>query len=274
METSKLKNIVLLILVLTNLLLLALVVSQRLETRQLQRQALADAVSLLQERGIAVAPEVLEEEDFPPALQVERDSGWETQVFTALLGEGTTYAQRGLVTFYTGPKGEAEARSDGGFSVTFTQGAYPLPQDQDMVSYAELLVKRLGFTAHLSAQDGERITVTQAYTKSGPQFYFPVFSCAVTVEYRDGEAVSMAGTRLLGKPSKTSQVHTPLSLAALLVKFRGGIIESGDACTALRGVTRGYVLSADGSVLTPVLQVETDTGRYYLSALTGEFFQV
>ncbi len=266
METSKLKNIVLFILVITNLLMLLLVVSQRLENRQLQRQTLADAVSLLQERGIAVAPEILEDADFPPALQVERDSAWEAQMFTDLLGEGTTSAQRGLVTFYTGPKGEAEARSDGGFFITFAQGAYPL-QNGPMTQHALDVLQTMGFTAQITAAGEDVCTATQQWNNS------PVFSCTAALTYESGHLASIQGARMLGRPSEADQEHATLSLAALLVKFRGGIIESGDACTALMAATRGYVISADGTALTPVLCLETDTGRYYLSAETGEFFQ-
>ncbi len=266
METSKLKNIVLFILLFTNLLLLLLVVSQRLENRQLQRQTLVDAVSLLQERGIAVSQEILEEGEFPPALQVERDSAWEAQMFTDLLGDGTTLAQRGLVTFYTGPRGEAQARSDGGFSIVFAPDAYPL-QDQSMTQHALDVLQTMGFTAQITAAEEGVLTATQRWNDS------PVFSCTAVLTYDSGYLAAIQGTRLLGKPSEAADDHTPLSLAALLVKFRGGIIESGDACTALLAATRGYALSADGVSLTPVLCLETDTGRYYLSALTGEFFQ-
>lgn len=267
METSKLKNIVLIILILTNLLLLLLVVSQRLENRQLQKQALSDAVALLQQRGIAVSPDILEDGDFPPALQVTRDSDWETQMFTDLLGNDTTRAQRGLITFYTGPGGEAEARSDGGFSVTFTPDAYPL-QGQSMTQHALYVLQTMGFTAQITSADGDVLTAIQNWEER------PVFSCSATLTYEDGHLASITGTRLLGKPTETSGADATLSLATLLVKFRGGIIESGDACTALRAATRGYVLSADGVSLTPVLCLETDTGTYYLSAVTGEFFQV
>lgn len=51
MESSKLKNLVLLILIITNLLLGLLMLIQGMTSRQRQAQLLLDAVALLEERG-------------------------------------------------------------------------------------------------------------------------------------------------------------------------------------------------------------------------------
>lgn len=102
MESSKLKNLVLLILIITNLLLGLLMLIQGMTSRQRQAQLLLDAVALLEERGIAVDPDIIPRADFPPSMTLERDSDWELEMFSGLLGESTTATQRGLVSYYTG----------------------------------------------------------------------------------------------------------------------------------------------------------------------------
>ncbi len=273
MESSKLKNIILTILIITNVLLLGLVIVQREGGREQRRRAIQDAVDLLAQQGIAVRAEDLPDGKLPAPMTVERSGAWEQEVFAALLGEDVTLTQRGLVSLYSGSLGAAEVRGDGGFSVTFAPGAYPLAQGEDMETHAQLLVQRLGFTAQLSGREGDRVGLTQVYTTSGPRDHFPIFSCAVTVEYRDGQAVSMTGTHLPGTPTPDRQAGEPLSTATLLVRFRAGIIDSGDACTAIHAATQGYVLSSDagGALrLTPVLRLETDTNLYLVNALSGE----
>ncbi len=273
MESAKLKNIVLTILIITNLLLLGLVIDQREVGRRQNERAIQDAVELLAQQGITARAEDIPNRDLPVPMTVEHSGEWEQAVFAALLGEDVTLTQRGLVSLYTGSLGAAEVRGDGGFSVTFAPGAYPLAQGEDMEAHAQLLVQRLGFTTELSGRDGDRVRVTQAYTTSGPHVYFPVFSCAVTVEYRDGQAVSMEGTHLPGDPTPDRQSGEPLDTATLLVRFRAGIIDSGDACTAIHSATQGYILSGDpnGALrLTPVLRLETDTNLYIVNALNGE----
>lgn len=272
MESAKLKNIVLLILVITNALLLCLLLVQGVQSRQYRQQALADAIELLAQRGISVQTQDIPTADFPASMTLERDEGWELEVFTELLGQGTTLTQRGLVSLYTGPLGTAEVRENGGFSISFATGAYPLAPEEDAVSHAQALVQRLGFptAGEVRTEDGG---VSLIQTCAGGGGRYPVFSCAVQVEYENGQAVSLRGTRLVGRPSPDAQQGEALSTATLLVRFRSGIIDSGDACTAIRSATQGYVLSADagGNLrLTPVLRLETDTNPYVVNALTGE----
>lgn len=268
MESAKLKNIVLLILIVTNVFLLGLMVFQRLESRQYQQKALADAVELLAQRGIAVSPESLPDQDFPAPLTLERDQDEEREIFAGLLGEDTSLTQRGLVSIYSGPLGQAEVRGDGSFTVELEPGAYPLGDGSDPVNYAlAFLARRMGFAGQLRHGNQEAVTVTQLWEDC------PVFSCQVTLTYGQGGVASIAGTRLVGHPSSTSQADLPLSTATLLLRFRAGLIDSGDACTAVLSATQGYLLesSADGKLqLIPVLRLETDTNPYILNAITGE----
>lgn len=272
MESAKLKNIILTILLLTNILLLALVIFQRVESRQYRQQALADAVDLLAQRGIELRTDALPDRDFPAPMTLTRDPDWELERFTDLLGEGTVFTQRGLVSLYTGPLGSAEVRDDGGFRVTFVADAYPLDQGDDVQTHARQLVERLGFPAQVTQEEGHTVTAVQVCSAPGSDS-FPVFSCAVQVRYENNAAVAMSGARLVGRGTADSQSGEALSIATLLVRFRAGVIDSGDACTAILSAAQGYVLSADvnGTLhLTPVLRLETDTNLYTVNALTGE----
>lgn len=270
MESAKLKNIILLILLITNALLLGLTIFQRVETHQYRRQALADAVELLERRGISVDLSDIPDDDFSQPMTLTRDAQEELEQFTALLGQGTILTQRGLVSLYTGPLGSAEVRADGGVSVTFADGAYPVAQGQDLTAHAQDLVRRLGFPCVLTGQEtaaeGETLTLVQS---CGDR---PVFSCALRVWYQDGQPRSIHGSRLVGQPTADLAQGECLSMATLLVRFRSGIIDSGDTCTAIRSAAQGYVLSTDASGvlrLTPVLRLETDTNPYIVNALTG-----
>lgn len=267
MEGSKVKNIVLLILLITNLLLLFLMVSQRLESRQLQEKALTDAVQLLEAKGVSVKADNLTRIAFPAAMTLERDAAWEQQSFAALLGEGTTVTQRGLVAQYRGPLGEAEVRSDGEFSVSLIPGAYPV-DDGDRLACAQTALKLIHFTADLTETTGETLVALQKIDDS------PVYSCRAVLRFEGESLVSIFGTRLVGQPVQSADSE-PLSVATLLVRFRANLIESGEACTAILSASQGYLLSSTSGKmeLLPVLRLETDTSYYYLSALTGEILR-
>ena len=266
MESAKLKNIILTILLITNALLLGLTTVQHMRSSQYHQQALLDAVELLAQRGIAADVRDLPRTDFPAPQVLEPDPQEEVAAFTALLGEGTTPTQRGLVTLYVGPLGTAELREDGAFSVTFKEGSYPLA-GQDMDSYALDVLERMGFSARVTETGQDTIGAVQMLGE------VPVFSCAATLRYQEGQLRSISGVRLMGRATAAPQEEAVLSIATLLVRFRAAIINSGDACNAIRTATQGYILSSDASHdlrLIPVLQLETDTNLYFLNAVTGE----
>lgn len=271
MESSKLKNIVLLILVVTNLFLLLLTVSQRLESRQRRQQALEDALTLLEDKGITVDRSGLSQRDFPPSLTLERDREAERVLFTQLLGEGTALTQRGQVTYYLGNLGQAEVRSDGAFSVSLLPGAYPMEEAGKEDAAREILA-RIGFSGVLAGQGEGSLTFLET-CEGTPGEAVPVYSCSATLTFSQGSLLSISGHRLVGVPQKDAQDSGSLSLAALLVRFRAGLVESGSACTAISRAEPGYALRSDDAGqlrLLPVLRLETDTGAYLLDAATGE----
>lgn len=265
MESAKLKNIVLVILILTNALLLGLTVTQQARSRQYSQKALLDAVELLDQQGIQVNVRELPQGDFPPPQSLEADPGQELADFTALLGEGTERSQQGLVTLYAGPLGKAEIREDGAFSVVLEPESYPLGS-QEPGAHALGVLKRMGFSAQIYETREELLRAVQVLDG------VPVFSCTVTLRYEQGRLRSLSGVRLLGRPAAAQESAT-LSTATLLVRFRSAVIHSGDACSLLRSATQGYTLSTDANhnlCLIPVLRLETDTNLYFFNAVTGE----
>jgi hypothetical protein len=271
LESSKLKNLVLLILIITNLLLGLLMLIQGMTSRQRQAQLLLDAVALLEERGIAVDPDIIPRADFPPSMTLERDSDWELEMFSGLLGESTTATQRGLVSYYTGELGRSEAREDGSFTAAFRtvkdsqQAAYGTGS-LDQRTHGLDVLKRMGLEAMVVGEDEDTLEVVQLWNGK------PVFSCTATLTYEFGCLAEISGARLTGIPTAEATQAEPLSIPTLLLRFRSGIIDSGDACSAILSATQGYVLSpgpSGASRLTPVLRLETDTNLYLVDALTG-----
>ena len=87
MEWSKVKNIIILLLLLVNGFLLVLVGMRREETENYQASALAQAVEVLERSGIQVFQEGLEDALDMSPLSVERNLEREGALAGALLGE-------------------------------------------------------------------------------------------------------------------------------------------------------------------------------------------
>ena len=267
MESSKVKNIILTILVVTNILLLGLMLFQRVESRHYRQQALQDAVDLLAQQGISAQAEAMPDKDFPVPQVLETDAQRELESFSGILGSDTTFTQRGLVSLYSGSLGTAEVWENGSFTVQLTPGAYPLV-GRAVEEHALSVLDQMGFSGQITDVTSSSLTAVELLGN------VPIFSCAVTLSYEGDELRSISGTHLTGTPSADSQAGEALSTATLLVRFRSGVMDSGDTCTAILSAAQGYVLSADAAQRLrriPVLRLETDTNLYLLNALTGEW---
>ncbi|MFG6352545.1 MAG: hypothetical protein K1W21_13260, partial [Oscillospiraceae bacterium] len=100
MEWRKLKNIIILILLLVNGFLLVLAASRWGEARQYARDALDGAAQVLEGSGIQVDPDAAVPADGLAPLTVERDLAWEAQMARALLGKDAQADNRGVGRYF------------------------------------------------------------------------------------------------------------------------------------------------------------------------------
>lgn len=269
MEWSKIKNIVLLMLLTVNVFLLVLVAYRQERSAQYTARAWADAVGVLTRNGITVDESSLPRDISLARLSVARDKTAEANAAAALLGTDAETGQGGG-TVYTGEKGTLRFSRSGDFSASFAAGAYPLGEKTASEHALETLAL-LDFDGQvLSAEerDGQtEVTVRQLWQGT------PVFDCTATLVYEGDELrlIRDGSCRLTGTPAAESEAE-PLSVVTGLIRFLEGINKLGDVCTALTGMTPGYTCSSgltDPVTLCPVWYITTDTGAYYLNTCTG-----
>ncbi len=271
MEWSKLKNIILVILVTVNLFLLVLVVYREARSSSYTANALKNAIGVLERNGISVKEEILPQDGSLFPLSMERDKAQEAKAAAALLGTVTESGQGG-VTVYSGEKGTARFSRSGEFSAVLNADAYPLG-DQTVGEHALATLALLDFDGEVvsTVEDGDSITVTVRQLWHGT----PMYTCRAVLVYRQAALVSIregGSTRLTGAPVQSDDAVT-LSTVTALMRFLEGITKLGDVCTSLTGMTPGYVFTAgisDPITLRPMWYITTDTGAYYLDADTGE----
>ena len=267
MEWSKLKNIIILILLLANLFLLVMTGVQQRSTAQRQKQSLDDAVSVLERSGIRLDRDLLPPELELVPLTVERDQGSEADLAAALLGSCSARDLGSGRHTYEGELGTAEFRSNGNFSFAFSTGALPVDQPGGEEAHALATLEKIGFTgAPVSRQEeGGRTLLVLRQTWQD----LPVFSCQVTLAYEDGCLQSISGQRLMGSPQQAADRSEPLSVPTALLRFLSGVTSLGDVCSEITAMSPAYLLTADATRLTPIWYVTTDTGTYSLNAVTG-----
>jgi hypothetical protein len=98
-----------------------------------------------------------------------------------------------------------------------------------------------------------------------------IINCTVEFRFMLGRLYSVSGTRPLDyvtSETDSSVIDVPTALMRFLELTR----EKGHICSELRGLELCYAFSASASgegSLTPTWLVVTDTGEFYINALTG-----
>lgn len=268
MEWSKVKNIIILILLVVNIFLLVQTAQQERQSRQYREEAISGAVEVLRRQGYEVAPDALpEKETALAAMTAERDRESEEKLAQNLLG-AVQKTDDGVRVSYTGEKGECSFRSNGSFTATFRSGAYPAESEEG--PHAIKLLADAGYPCELigiAVGDGESV-VTVCQTWEGAS----LFSCMAELTYQGGELKSITGNRLFGTPVRDSGGGEAMDVATALVRFMGGMREGGHVFTRIEQLNAGYLVTGSGRKLQlePTWRVVTDVGTFLMAGVTGE----
>lgn len=270
MEWSKLKNIIILILLAANLFLLVMAGMQERDAAQYQEQAVQDARTVLERNGINIAPEVIPAQMTLRSMTVQRSHELETALAQSLLGDCIQTDLGGGRYSYASPVGSAEFRNNGNFSVVFPKGLPLTDETLNEVDHALTVAAKIGLTGTVAEQtrseDGTvYVTLYQTWQD------IPVYSCRITLQYQGGILCAMSGQRLMGQPQPAGSEEQLLSIPTVLMRSLNGINDLGDICSQITQLTPGYQMSnpAEGTRMEPVWYIVTDTGAYQLNAITG-----
>ena len=268
MEGSKIKNIVIIILLLLNGFLLVLVGDRWVQDTQSHDAARSSAIQVIRESGIALEETVVPREMTLGVLEARRDLGQERTLAAGLLGEDMTVEARGGEVYrYHSPLGWVQFHSTGEFLAEFAPGAF-VPDGIPAQEYGANVLARLGFEAQLLEDDGEG-TVSFRQLVNG----VPLLGCQAILNYGESGLVSIAGGRRLpGQPYPTGEQEA-LSVATALMRLYNGLKGLGDIYNRVESIAPAYTMSVGLSgpaQLDPVWYVKTDTGSYQMDTRTGQ----
>lgn len=269
MEWRKLKNIIILVLLLVNGFLLVIVTSRMGEVRRYEQAALEQACRVLENNGIRVKQSGLEQAEGLTSLSAVRSIDGEKMIAEAILGEGVSGENQsgGLYAY----------RSDGG-TVSFRSGGqiYAWLEDNDRwhtanpEEFSLELFSGMGLKGRVmqtSMLDGTgTITLCQLLEE------VPLFSCRVMFTFEEGRLISLTGTVMTGE-AREEESGSLLTMPTALLRFMEGVLASGDVCSRIDAMEPGYrtVRSFSSAMrLEPVWLVSTNAADYYVDAVTGE----
>lgn len=267
MSWSRLKTIMIYILLLLNLFLLGLVGMNRLRARRYQTAALTEAAAVLTRNNIQVRQEDLPREMKLPAAVAIRDLQKEERLVRVFLGEDIqASASGGGLYVYEGEAGTASFRGNGEFTITCNRPSDWSITPREVMERLELDIGRTWEKEGSAAAEQSLNGVPVYPSGSGNQG-----AAGITFEFDSlGRLRGVSGRLLLGKLTG-SQEELPISVSTALIAFFNFVVDSGDLCRELTGMTPVYRAAAGEPVhLTPAWRISTDTGDYFVDAVSAE----
>lgn len=269
MRWSKIKNIIILLLLIVNLFLLGMAGLRSWRSRESLRRTWEQTVTLLERRGLKYLPEGDPGELGLTPQQITLDTPTRQQA-ALLLGEDLTESVSGSAVTYTA--GEAAAVcSPGTLSALLDPGRHPLNGADPGQAGLELLA-RLGYEARevdRYAGEGEG-SVTFDLAWQG----VPVHGWTSTLSYAGGGLTALTVRPLNGTAQSLPAGGAPISAATALARFLEALTEEGYVCSQVTALYPGYAVtgvSGDRITLTPVWYIETDAqpSCFALDGYTG-----
>ena len=265
MPVSKLKNIAILILLVADLLLLAFLVPNRMREETRAQEMKASLSRLYEDRGITLNAGDIPETRTLYALQLTDNTSAQVQAATALLGAQPIAEPD--------PAGWLHRFTAEGGSCSFGRESLVEARLEGIDKPAQTVLEDMGITWTGLRRDGETVAVTQTVMD------VPIFSDGLTLTYTDGLLTAVDGVFFCGVQSPVRISQEPcMSAADALVLFLDRRFDLGWVGSCVKTLEQGYMqrdtASAASVQLTPVWELTTDTGSFYLDGLTGEIWSI
>ncbi len=269
MDTSKIKNIIILILLSVNIFLCAALLSDRSQARSVRATAWEAAVAAMEKVGISVSEDVSGEIETPAVYSVRREMDSERVWLERLLGEVSCDDLGGNIWFYSSDKGQASVRGTGECDILFNTDAFDTGRDAEKT--AVRLMEKLGLEpdgdsarASVGSSGG---TVELDCTWQGCR----VYNAQMSFTFNEDYLIMISGTRIFDLSVQESREGVMDELSVMM-RFVEVVGEQGFVRSSVNGLEAGYVFSVAVSgegTLNPVWHFATDTGDVYINAVTG-----
>jgi len=262
LDRCRLKNVIILILLLVNVFLLACLAQRRLSEQEAFHRTAEQLVSLFREDGMSLDADAISRADPPDGVTLPRDTSLEQQAAAFLLGEELPSSdQGGGIYHYAGAAGEALFRSSGGFEASGTLAS------GDVEAFCQDFCRTFSYDLPEIRLDGNGSGTFSAAAVYGR---LSVFNCTVTFTVQDYVLTAVSGT-LLPKNGTAFPGEQPLSAAGALAAFQQMRRESAVVASTVTDTQLCYELQNAGAdmSLAPVWRIVTDTEDYYVNCYTG-----
>lgn len=262
MRWSKIKNIIILLLVIVNGFLLAQVGLRRWQSRRGEQETRQRMITILERNGVDYLPaEVpgtldLSSRRVTPTLLGEAEA-------TTLVGTVTGTQTLGGRTVYAGVEGTAAITSAGELTVEFAPS--------ETLSEAAILdrLSKLGISLRETDRTQEVGDPTVTYVQLWDGVIVPEENAILSWEARYPHTLTL---RFLSGEEETLPAEETITAATALARLLDELSRGeGYVCSQITDIYPGYFSSSGMTtvILTPAWFIETDTWRFIVDGVTG-----
>lgn len=262
MDRFRLKNIIILILLLVNGFLLGTLAVRKSAEQEFFRRTAEQLVELFEADGISLDVYAISRDTPPAGLTLSRDTALEQRAAGFLLGEAAASDdQGGGIYSYQSAGGQALFRSSGGF-----EAAGRLSEEPE--DFCRDFCRTFSYEEPVFLLDEEGNGSASAVCVRGG---LPVFNCTVRFTVEGGCVTAVSGTLLPEGGVPVQGTDEVLSAAGALTAFQRMRRENAAVASSVTGTQLCYELQNTGAAisLTPAWQVMTDTADYYVNCVSG-----
>lgn len=268
MDKSRVKNFIILLLLLVNVTFLLLWAADSRQSA-LSKSGMEENVrQMLSDAGVSVSDGVELIQEPRSVRTYYRDPATEERLVESVLGDCSVEDQGGNIYFYSGANGQGRFRGTGEFELLLDSGAFPVKGSY--ISACAEIIKKLGMSAAMDMDvqhtDGGVIVTAMCRTGSAA-----VYNCLATFTFSDSELHWVQGTRIFDI-ADADDGEKGMDSATAISFFAKSIGDKEILLSSVTGLECGYILSVTVSgecALTPAWRFSADTGDYYINALTG-----
>lgn len=262
MQTSRIKNIVITILLLLNIFFLVIYIRNSAYEQVEERQMLEGIRTLLAENNIELLPDAIEKQNTLQVLTGKISAEAEEEIALALIGGHEKLTDNGTV--YSGSGGTVHFRGGGEFSAEISSTV----QSKNIEIDAKDRIRNMGITAEILSVEENSVNAVCVF--SGAK----IFNCVISFNYENGVLYSVSG-RYVSKVAvaENKQSEKLVDASTALMKLLEMKMETGDNITEVINVSSGYIMSVSvfGDVeLYAAFRITTNAGDYYINSKTGK----
>ncbi len=268
MRWSKIKNIIILLLVIVNVSLLGMVGLRYWRSERNQRETRQRLIAVMARNEITFLPAEVPGDLTLPGVRVTLEPPGEAEAQILVGPEPVGTSTVGARTTWSGERGTVILSAAGEVEAQWKAGAWPSEGDPGEQSLD--LLAQLGVTARESGREetGGRTVIHCVQLWNGAPV--PGWTAAFTWGSQGLEHLSLR--RLAGTEEPISAGEETIDAATALARFLEALSSEGYVCSQVTDLYAGYAAGGTGTVtLTPTWYVETDTQpwRFAVDGYTG-----